>query len=141
MDKAKAKAITDRFAEAILAVEQEFGVKLAKSRGTYDSSMLKQTFEFHEVSIGSSGVNESSPQALDYHRFTKTFGLNVGMLGKPVKVKSGTYLFAGLNISRPKYMVALADGQGKDAGATTLKALPREFFVDEMAFLESRKGA
>lgn len=141
MDKAKAKAITDRFAEAILAVEQEFGVKLAKSRGTYDSSMFKQTFEFHEVSIGSSGVNESSPQALDYQRWCHSYGLRVGKLGTPIKVKSGTYLFAGLNISRPKYMVALADEQGKDAGATTLKALPREFFVDEASFQAVRMGA
>ena len=140
MDKAKVKEINDRLSEAIVLIEQEFNIKLVKSRATYDDTFAKYSYEFNEVSLGKSGVNESSPQAIDYVRWSKTYGLNLGMLGTPIKSKSGTHLFAGINVTRPKYFVALANDDGTPYGATTLRALTRDFFVSDEAFAEARKG-
>ncbi len=140
MDRKKAEQIGDRLEKAFAQIEKEFGVKLAKNRCSFDEAIARFTYEFNEVAIGSSGVNEKSPQAIDYLRCAERYGIRADMLGKPVKCKTGTYLFAGVNYTRPKYFVALANDDGSVHGATTIKALPREFFVDEASWLQARRG-
>lgn len=140
MDRNKAKAIHDSLSEAMKVAEYSFSVKLVKSRSVFDDGSVKITYEFHEEAIGSSGVNEKSPKALDYVRWGESHGLKPNLLGERIKVKSDIYLFAGLNENRPKFRVALANIDGSDAGATTMKALPREFWANEEAYIRARKG-
>ncbi len=141
MDRKKAEDLGNRLEKAFAKIEKDFGVKLVKSRCSFDVAIARFTYEFNEVAIGVSRVNEKSPQAIDYLRFAKSYGLRADMLGVPIKCKSGTYLFAGVNYNRPKYFVALANDDGSVYGATTIKALSREFFVDEASWLEAQRRA
>ena len=111
IDKNTANQLSAELQEAVNAVLAKHGLQKGKVRATY-GDYFKFSVEATLNTVGDSGVNETSKEAIAYKRFFASYGLPEGILGKNFTAKGKTYKFAGIAISRSKYPFVGIDAEG-----------------------------
>lgn len=111
--KTQAQTISREIEAAAAEILARHGLSAPKIRTSY-GDYFKLSIESSPVTIGDSGVNETSKEAVAFKRFHKSYNLPENALGARFTVNGKEYVFTGLAVSRSKYPIAttrVSDGE------------------------------
>lgn len=118
ISKQKADDISTEIIEAVDAILAKHGMARGATRSTYGDAFTFKV-EACNVTLGEGGVNLASTEAQDYKRYSRSYGLNEGLLGKAFTANGQRYTFAGIATRRHKYPIYALDSAGRGIFFTT----------------------
>ena len=104
MDRALVKKINNDVRLALELVSQKYGLTLKLKNGSFTSEMYRPSFEFYQLSNGTTSIEEN-----EWNKWHATLGLKKEWLGK--SLSSGKKII-GLDMRKRKYPVILVSKNG-----------------------------